>query len=60
MLTASGIKPECQFQQVFKSTYLYGAFSACKMRGNKKAANFSFAALLLLVARTGIEPVFRP
>jgi transposase len=28
MLTASGIKPECQFQQVFKSTYLYGAFSA--------------------------------
>lgn len=27
MLTASGVKPECPFQQVFKSTYLYGAFS---------------------------------
>lgn len=27
MLTAAGIKPECPFQQVFKSTYLYGAFS---------------------------------
>lgn len=27
MLTAIGIKPECKFQQVFKSTYLYGAFS---------------------------------
>jgi len=22
-----GVKPECKFQQVFKSTYLYGAFS---------------------------------
>jgi transposase len=27
MLTARGIKPECKFQQVFKSTYVYGAFS---------------------------------
>lgn len=27
MLTASGVKPECPFQQVFKSTYLYGSFS---------------------------------
>lgn len=27
MLTASGVKPECKFQQVFKSTYLYGSFS---------------------------------
>jgi len=27
MLTAAGVKPECPFQQVFKSTYLYGAFS---------------------------------
>ncbi len=27
MLTAAGVKPECQFQQVFKSTYLYGSFS---------------------------------
>lgn len=26
-LTARGIKPICQFQQVFKSTYLFGAFS---------------------------------
>lgn len=27
MLTAKGVKPECKFQQVFKSTYLYGSFS---------------------------------
>ncbi len=27
MLTAKGIKPICPFQQVFQSTYLYGAFS---------------------------------
>ena len=27
MLTAVGVKPECPFQQVFKSTYLYGSFS---------------------------------
>ena len=27
MLTAFGVKPECTFQQVFKSTYLYGSFS---------------------------------
>ena len=27
MLTAVGIKPKCSFQQVFKSTYLYGSFS---------------------------------
>lgn len=27
ILTAAGVKPECPFQQVFKSTYLYGAFS---------------------------------
>lgn len=27
MLTANGVKPACVFQQVFKSTYLYGAFS---------------------------------
>lgn len=27
MLTAIGVKPECPFQQVFKSTYLYGSFS---------------------------------
>ena len=26
-LTAKGIKPICTFQQVFKSTYLFGAFS---------------------------------
>ena len=26
-LTAKGVKPICPFQQVFKSTYLYGAFS---------------------------------
>jgi transposase len=27
LLTARGIKPVCAFQQVFKSTYLFGAFS---------------------------------
>lgn len=27
MLTACGVKPICTFQQVFKNTYLYGAFS---------------------------------
>ena len=27
MLTAKGVKPVCKFQQVFKSTYLFGAFS---------------------------------
>lgn len=27
MLTARGVKPECAFQQVFQSTYLFGAFS---------------------------------
>ncbi|HET7361281.1 MAG TPA: IS630 family transposase [Salinimicrobium sp.] len=27
MLTAFGVKPICAFQQVFKTTYLYGAFS---------------------------------
>jgi transposase len=27
MLTAFGVKPECPFQQIFKSTYLYGSFS---------------------------------
>lgn len=27
MLTAKGIKPICTFQQVFQSTYLFGAFS---------------------------------
>ena len=26
-LTAKGVKPLCSFQQVFKSTYLFGAFS---------------------------------
>jgi len=26
-LTARGVKPVCPFQQVFKSTYLFGAFS---------------------------------
>jgi transposase len=26
-LTAKGVKPICTFQQVFKSTYLFGAFS---------------------------------
>lgn len=26
-LTAKGVKPLCPFQQVFKSTYLFGAFS---------------------------------
>jgi transposase len=26
-LTARGVKPICHFQQVFKSTYLFGAFS---------------------------------
>lgn len=26
-LTATGVQPICQFQQVFKYTYLYGAFS---------------------------------
>ena len=26
-LTAKGVKPVCLFQQVFKSTYLFGAFS---------------------------------
>jgi hypothetical protein len=26
-LTAKGVKPLCTFQQVFKSTYLFGAFS---------------------------------
>ncbi len=26
-LTARGVKPICQFQQVFRSTYLFGAFS---------------------------------
>lgn len=28
MLTAKGVKPICSFQQVFETTYLYGAFSA--------------------------------
>ncbi len=27
MLTAKGVKPICPFHQVFKSTYLFGAFS---------------------------------
>jgi len=27
MLTAKGVKPLCTFQQVFQSTYLFGAFS---------------------------------
>lgn len=27
MLTAKGVKPECVYQQVFQSTYLYGTFS---------------------------------
>lgn len=27
MLTARGVKPVCNFHQVFKSTYLFGAFS---------------------------------
>ena len=27
MVTAKGVKPECRFQQVFQSTYLYGSFS---------------------------------
>ena len=27
LLTSRGVKPICQFQQVFKSTYLFGAFS---------------------------------
>lgn len=27
MLTAKGVKPICPFQQVFKNTYLFGAFS---------------------------------
>lgn len=27
MLTARGVKPVCSFHQVFKSTYLFGAFS---------------------------------
>lgn len=27
MLTAKGIKPICSYQQIFKSTYLFGAFS---------------------------------
>lgn len=27
MLTAKGVKPVCPFQQVFKTTYLFGAFS---------------------------------
>jgi hypothetical protein len=31
--TAIGIKPICPFQQVFKSTYLFGAFSP--VNGNK-------------------------
>jgi len=26
-LTAKGVKPVCNFQQVFKSLYLFGAFS---------------------------------
>jgi len=26
-LTAKGVKPICPFHQVFKSTYLFGAFS---------------------------------
>lgn len=32
-LTAVGVKPICPFQQVFKSTYLFGAFSP--VNGNK-------------------------
>ena len=28
MLTARGVKPVCSFQQVFKSTYLLGAYAA--------------------------------
>jgi len=32
-LTAIGVKPICPFQQVFKSTYLFGAFSP--VNGNK-------------------------
>jgi len=27
LLTARGVKPICEFQQVFKSTHLFGAFS---------------------------------
>lgn len=27
MLTVKGVKPICKFQQVFKSTYLFGCFS---------------------------------
>jgi hypothetical protein len=27
MLTAKGVKPICNFQQVYKNTYLFGAFS---------------------------------
>jgi hypothetical protein len=27
MLTAKGVKPVCPFQQVFRATWLYGAFS---------------------------------
>ena len=32
-LSAKGVKPICPFQQVFKSTYLFGAFSP--VNGNK-------------------------
>ena len=32
-LTIKGVKPVCPFQQVFKSTYLFGAF--CPITGDK-------------------------
>ncbi len=36
------------------------ALKALKIGKNKKPANFRLLVLLLLVARTGIEPVFHP
>lgn len=36
------------------------ALKALKIGKNKKPESFNFLVLLLLVARTGIEPVFHP
>lgn len=40
MLTAKGVKPICPFQQVFQSTYLYGAFSP--INGNSFMLNMPY------------------
>jgi hypothetical protein len=42
-LTAKGVKPICPFHQVFKSTYLFGAFSPAPLDFVQKR----FAGLIL-------------